>query len=397
MNYAKNIYKMYLIIFFHNLIPAYVIERLFFEQRGMTVFMVVLCEIIYAATIVVLEIPSGVLADRLSRKSLLVVAAALCVLEFVMLLFIRSFLGFALLSIAAGIAGSCTSGAFNALLYDSLLAEKKQDRFEEILGRLNALDFTAALIAALSGSFLAQRFEFELNYMLSAVSMLLALMFTLSLQEPPRDRLCEREAEVRQSFVTYLREAGAFYKNNPKAALLVINAMAMGACVSYLDEFWQLYLRDIGLTIAFFGIFASLILLIRIPGSLAAAYLLRYHREESILTMVLAVTTAGFFVAAVFQGVVGIAAIAMVFLASGLVDPIVSGYLHHRVGSDIRATVDSFQSLGKRAIVLIVGLGFGYVASIFSVAVGFMFLGIVCLLFLGIFIRAGRQSKAISR
>ena len=29
MNYANNVWKLYAIRFFHNLIPAYVIERLF--------------------------------------------------------------------------------------------------------------------------------------------------------------------------------------------------------------------------------------------------------------------------------------------------------------------------------------------------------------------------------
>ena len=33
MNYIQNVWKLYAIRFFHNLIPAYVIERLFWEQR----------------------------------------------------------------------------------------------------------------------------------------------------------------------------------------------------------------------------------------------------------------------------------------------------------------------------------------------------------------------------
>ena len=74
MNSKNNIYKLYFIIFFHNLIPAYVIERLFYEQRGMTVIMVVLCEIVYAVTIVILELPTGILADKFGRKGLIVIS-----------------------------------------------------------------------------------------------------------------------------------------------------------------------------------------------------------------------------------------------------------------------------------------------------------------------------------
>src|SRR4051794_8595770 len=93
---VKNVNKLYLIIFFHNLIPAYVIERLFWEQRGMTVLMVVLCEFIYAVSIVIFEIPTGVFADKFGRKTLLVFGAVLSVFEFIILLFANNFWTFAL-------------------------------------------------------------------------------------------------------------------------------------------------------------------------------------------------------------------------------------------------------------------------------------------------------------
>lgn len=102
---------------------------------------------------------------------------------------------------------------------------------------------------------------------------------------------------------------------------------------------------------------------------------------------ILAVTSLGFFVAGVLPGPIGIVAIVIIFLASGVIDPLVSGYLHHRAMSDIRATVDSFQSLGKRAIVFVVGIGFGYVSSISDAAIGFVFLGAVCFLFLILFLK----------
>ena len=386
MDYSKNIYKFYIIIFFHNLIFAYVIERLFCEQRGMTVFMVVLCEVIYAATIVVFEIPSGILADRLGRKWLLIVSAILSVLEFVILIYANSFTVFVIVTFMAGISGACSSGAFNALLYDSLLSANKQSTFQKILGSINAIDFLAALIAALSGSVLANFYGFELNYILSAMSMFVALAFTLSLKEPPKVKCEVLDGVDKEGFASYFKGAVAFYKNNPRVAFMVINAMAIGACINYLDEFWQLYLRDIGFSILFFGVFSSSVLLIRIPGNLMASTLIRYFREERILLFILVVSTVGFLVAGVLPGPIGIAAIVMIFLASGVVDPLVFGYLHHRAKSDIRATVDSFQSLGKRAIMFVVGIGFGYISSIFDVAIGFLLLGAVCLVFLLLFL-----------
>jgi hypothetical protein len=45
----SNVWKLYSYWFFHNLVFAYVIERLFWQQRGISVQQVVYTEIIYAA------------------------------------------------------------------------------------------------------------------------------------------------------------------------------------------------------------------------------------------------------------------------------------------------------------------------------------------------------------
>ncbi|WP_082692755.1 MFS transporter [Bacillus sp. FJAT-29814] len=381
MTNSRNITRLYFIAFFHNLIPAYVIERLFWQERGMTVFMVVLCEIIYAVTIVLCEIPTGILADKFGRKALLVIGAVLSMLEFIILLFAFNFWTFAFVVFLAGIAGACTSGASNALLYDSLMVLKKEHSFEKIVGILNSFDFIGSLLAALSGSVLAKTFGLEFNYMLSAASMFIALAFTVFLAEPPRKPHQMEDQGLEKSFAVYFISSVKFFKTNPKLVVIITNSMAIGACVSYLDEFWQLYLDDIGFSILFFGVFSAAISLVRIPGNLIAAYLITHFCAKTIILSVLGVSAAGFFTTALFPGYIGIIAMLVIFLASGVVDPVVSGYLHHRGSSEIRATLESIQSLIERAITFIIGIGFGIIATKATVTTGFAFLGGVSCLF----------------
>ncbi|MGG3466928.1 MFS transporter [Neobacillus pocheonensis] len=375
MDYSKNVNKLYFIMFFHNLIPAYVIERLFWEQRGMTVFMVVLCEIIYAVTIVILEIPTGILADKFGRKVLLVIGGALSILEFIILLFAKHFWIFALVVFLAGIAGACISGALNALLYDTLLLENREKSFEKIIGRLNSIDFIGSLLAALSGSVLAKFFGFEINYMLSAVSMFVAFGFTIFLKEPPRKHNPDEIKYMTNGIKDYFFSSISFYRNNPKLIVMIFHAMAIAACVNYLDEFWQLYLDKIGFSVIFFGLFSALISISRIPGNLMAGYLTKYFPVEFILLIVLGVTTIGFLISAFFHGLIGVAMIIIIFLISGVVDPVVTGYLHYHANSEIRATIDSIQSLIQKLLVFIVGIGFGIISSEYTIFSGFIFLG----------------------
>src|SRR5690606_1554390 len=76
------------------------------------------------------------------------------------------------------------SGAENALLYDSLQQMGQSAAFEKRVGQLNATEFVAAIMAALSGSFLASQFDLSLNYWLSLGSAVLAVVFVVMLVEP---------------------------------------------------------------------------------------------------------------------------------------------------------------------------------------------------------------------
>lgn len=378
---VKNVNKLYFIIFFHNLIPAYVIERLFWEQRGVTVLMVVLCEIIYAVSIIIFEIPTGVFADKFGRKTLLVFGAILSMFEFIILLYAYSFWTFAFVVFLAGISSACTSGAWNALLYDSLLTVKKQKSFEKIVGRMNSLDFIASLIAALSGSVLAKYFGFEFNYIVSAASMFIALIFTILLKEPPRNNKQEKTNKNQTAFMVYVRKSISFYKTNPRLVSIITQAMGIAACITYLDEFWQLYLEEIGFSVLFFGVFSACISLARIPGNLLASYLVTFFRAQTIILFILGITTVCFFLTAIFPGSVGLIMIIIIFLASGVIDPVVTGYLHHHGSSEIRATIESIQSLIENLLSFTVGIGFGIISSRFSILSGFIFLGAISCLF----------------
>lgn len=129
--------------------------------------------------------------------------------------------------------------------------------------------------------------------------------------------------------------------------MIIIHALAIGACVNYLDEFWQLYLDEIGFTVLFFGLVSALISAARIPGNLIASYLSKFLNEETIILSVLGINAAGFFMTTIFAGWIGISFILIIFLVSGVVDPVVMGYLHHR-GSFRNKSYDQIDSIPNR-------------------------------------------------
>lgn len=391
MGYLSNIKKQYLISLFQSLIPAYVIERLFWQQRGMNVQMVVYCEIIYAVTIVLFEIPSGILADKFGRKRLLVINSALAAVEFIILLFANSFRIFGIAVSLSGIGKAFSSGSQNALLYDSLLVEKKENSFEKFLGRLYAVDFTGSMIAALSGSILANMFGFEFNYIVSFFSMFFAFIITLSLREPPIITKQERElTEIKQ----YAKQALLIFKKKPLVFIYGLTGAVLGACLIYLDEFWQLIIDNVGISVAFFGIIGAVEMSFKIPGNLLAYRLKEKLSYKIILIGILIFNVTGYIAIYYTRNVFCLIPMIAISLVAGIVEPLITGYLHHNTESYIRATVESFSSLGLRLISILIGLIFGYISTSFSLFAAFAYLGVICLLYLLFFLLAEKRQEA---
>ncbi|MFB9762545.1 MFS transporter [Ectobacillus funiculus] len=388
MNYRLNIWKLYAIRFFYNLIPAYVIERLFWEQRGMTIQMVVYTEIIFAITVVLLEVPTGIIADKWGRKQMIVLSTLLECFMFLILVFATEFWHFAAAIFLAGIARSASSGSENAMLYDSLLQNGQEQAFEKYLGRLNVCDFTAAIIAALCGSLLASRYGFELNYWISFVSMLVSVCVSLMLVETAVKSKSDESTEIKE----HIKASVRFFRKHPGVYLVVLSGMVTGAALSFIDEFWQLYLNRLEIPVLYSGLFSAAIMIVRLPGNIIAYVIKSRFRYRTILSSVTAIFAVGFIYISVIKDYTSLVAIFLICLLSGIIEPITTGYLHHRINSSMRATIDSFQSLGLNVVLIITGLGFGYFSSKFDVFGGYGFIACICVAFFVYFLIVSKET-----
>ncbi|WP_066496615.1 MFS transporter [Abyssisolibacter fermentans] len=373
----SNIWKLYGYYFFHNFILAYVIERLYWQQRGMSIQQVVYTEIIYAVIIIILEVPTGYWADAWSRKNLIVIGSILTCLEFIILIYACEFWHFAFAVGVAAVQKALCSGATNALLYDSLKVINYENDFEKILGRIRFFDYTAATLAALMGSILGVKLGFVSNYWLSLVSTIISLVFAIMLIEP---NINKRECECRDK--EYIKQSIDFLKGHKSVRFVLLIGIFIGANIVYLDEFWQIYLNEINIPVIFFGLISSLNSIIVSISSLCA-YKIKGRFDEGKLFLILIIIFSFSFILMSFtKSINGLFFIALIYGSSGIIQPLVSGYLHHRIESSYRATIESFQSLALRVMTMTVGLVFGKIASKFSIFEGFRFIGVVSIVYL---------------
>ncbi len=163
--------------------------------------------VIWAGTALVLEVPSGTLADLYSRKWLLVISNLLKASAFVVWLFEPHFAGFAIGFVLWGTGSSLASGTSEALLFDTLTARGDPDAFARIYGRGVAANGLGVATALFLGGYLAES-GFLLPLALSAIAPALAAMVVLTTFTEVRVRTA-RTPSFASTVVSGLRAAAS--------------------------------------------------------------------------------------------------------------------------------------------------------------------------------------------
>lgn len=136
----------------------YPVYALLFLDYGLTLAQFGLLNAVWAATIVLAEVPSGALADTIGRRKLLIVAGALMMAEMVVLLVAPVDSGgllfglFLLNRILSGLAEAAASGADEALVYDSLKAAGLTEKWGHVLERVQRDTSLAFFFAMMIGA-----------------------------------------------------------------------------------------------------------------------------------------------------------------------------------------------------------------------------------------------------
>ncbi len=191
-------------------------------------------EALYYLGVVILEVPSGYLSDRLGRRPTLIVSTLAWTLGYGALAAGGSWEVFAAgqVAIAAGMAFN--SGTDSALLHDSLSVLGRERELVQIEGRAQAWGLTSMAISALVGGLLAT-VDLRLGHGLSAVGAIVALGLAFSFVEPPGERLAQRPLAQLGAVAHSLRQPGLRWVFVFAVAMTVFNHVPYELAQPYLD------------------------------------------------------------------------------------------------------------------------------------------------------------------
>lgn len=347
----------------------YPVYALLFLDYGLTLAQFGLLNGIWAATIVLLEVPSGALADTIGRRNLLLVAGVCMLLEMAVLLVAPVgggawlFAFFVLNRILSGAAEAAASGADEALTYDSLKAAGLEREWPKVLERVqrdtSLAFFFAMMIGAavydpqmvnavlqfLGAPFLVEQSQLtKLPIWLTLFSAMVVFWMALRM----REALVENKQSMVGTLAQSWRQTGRAARwiwATPVPFGIILAAMAIDSVVRQFLTLASEYWNVIGLPIASYGLIGSGMALM----GLFVPRIARILSEKSTPVKNFLLTSVAVFVGLLGLGfavpIWGIVPAIFLYASIQLAGFFVSRYLNEAAPSEQRATVLSFRGL----------------------------------------------------
>ena len=223
----KNLWKYSLYTFFVSLAFSRAIFMLFLKDLGFTTAQMGLLESILFVATFVMEIPTGILGDRIGRKWSMACGIIFDLASSLIFLYLHSFNWMILAFILTGTSFAFFSGSDRALYYDSLKALGRESEYLKRKSRLNALSIATFGIAMIAGGWL-RRFGWSAVYLASIFAALLNLVVVLSLEEVRLGRGHELSDAERLVEKDSMREALNYFVKDRRSRLLVLFMVGIG-------------------------------------------------------------------------------------------------------------------------------------------------------------------------
>jgi MFS family permease len=197
MNLTR-IQKLYVSNFLTGLVFWYGIEKLFMRSIGIDALGVGVATAFISIFNLIFDIPAGILADKWSRKGMLVVSAIALIATALILGTSHSLMQYIIGYAFFGINIVATSGTYQAIIYDSLREEDQAKRYSKVMGRAYALFLIGAGVANIASGSIARYYGYRTTFFVTIASCVLNIVVILSIKEPAFHKPEHKENVLRQ-------------------------------------------------------------------------------------------------------------------------------------------------------------------------------------------------------
>jgi len=233
-------------------------------------------------TAIILEVPTGALADILGKRKTIIISFFLSALCNFGIAYSTNLNNLVISVVLGGIGMSLYSGAFDALVYDSLLQDKKESMFNKVLSRITSQQLIMVAVCSAIGGYLYV-YDHHLPFMLCGIFALVASVLSFFFTEPKLDT-------EKFSLKNYTKQNTEGFKHlfNKDLTKIVFFLIIISSFYALSDEMLDSMLGyEFGLSSQMLGILFSVIALV---GALFSYLSGKISKDKDLFYLILILT-----------------------------------------------------------------------------------------------------------
>ncbi len=352
----RNIPRLYAYAVFVSLSFCFVpIFMIFMKSRGLNYAEIGMVLSAYYAFFLILELPTGMIADRLGRVTTLRLGMIAKFFALIVSLMSYSFWMFFLAEFLFSISRAMESGADSAFLYDTLAFAQRSEEYLHIEGKIQSL----ALFAHLGSATIAAVFaliSLDAIYVIAMVMAVIGFAFTMGLKEPPRKK-------SKRTHTQHLKKAWKVIKKNRTIQWTILySALVFILLRASILVFIQPFLIELSYPEWSFGVVDGFVTTAAAILSWYSSNIVKKWGEKGILMALPTIMILGFMIMGLTLSGWSLIAYVVCLASWGLYVPVTRKMLNEEIpSSDLRATLLSVESFFARGLFSLLPATFGVI------------------------------------
>lgn len=371
--------KVYLYRFLNTFNLVGGIFALYFASKNLDPFQISILIAIWSITSLALEVPLGAVADKYSRKYLLIIAPLLTVVGFSLWL-VDGFIFYALGFVLWGVKNALQSGTMEAFLYDELKEYGREDYFQSAFGKSGTYFWLGVMFSAAIGGFIAE-YSFTYVIILGVIMQIFAclIMTTVKTVRP-------QKPTGESKYFKILKEAIKEIRTSKKMLIILTFICLTFPIYGAAEEFFNLLFQSYKIDIWIVGLMVALIYGIIAISNYSLTFIDKI-KIKALENWLLIISGVLFLTVGVTKSILTLPLIFIAIYLLAVAEAKFDVRFQHAIESSERATISSLKSFSFEIFYLLFVLIFGFISTqlgLNSVIVALGGLTILVTVFLGI-------------